>query len=132
MPHVLVHFDPTQVGQPDIDKLKAALPTIVADALSYAANSLPATYVRPTEIYVRQVAAHPTDQNVSPVEVEVQAGQLRGRDEVHVGALIEAGIRASQTIPAPILDGFKCCQWLRFSEHNNFRFIDPLDHSKKG
>ncbi len=131
MPHVIVHFDPVKVEQSVIDLFKRALPRIIAEALSYEADELQNTYVAPRDIYVRQISAHPTDQNVSPIEIEIQAGQKRGRNEMKVAALIEDEIRSTGIIPDSILDQFQCCLWLRFCEDNNFRFIDRLDHKKK-
>ena len=130
MPHVAVHFDPQNVSQVVVDRLKKALPSIVAGALSYKAHRSPDTRVEPTSILVFQAASHPTDQNVSPLEVVIQAGQLHGREEVRVGQIVEAGILASGIIPKEYLE--QCCIWLRFSEHNDFRFIDGKNYSDKG
>lgn len=130
MPHVMVHFNPAEVEQSVIDLLKKALQRIVADALSYKQDKLHNTFVKPDSVYVRQVPAHPTDVNPAPIQVEIQAGQKRGRDEMEVNSLIEDEICATGIIPPHILDRFQCCIWLRFSEDNNFRFIDSLSHKK--
>lgn len=130
MPHVTVHFDPKQVDQKVIDKLKREVHIATAIALSaretrklkhLELNEDIATL--PDEIYVRQQASHETDVNPAPIEIVVEAGRSKRRDPDLVSRIIEAKVKGSELIPSHLLGEGQSCIWVKFCEENGFRFI---------
>ena len=132
MPHVIIHFNPKLVHQRMITELKIKLQEIVADALS-SSESLPpdgrsvfgkqTILTLPQEIYIRQQAAHKTDVNPAPIEIEVEAGKPKLRDPDKVAELIEDAVRRTDIIPRRFLGDGNSCVWVVLREHNAFRFI---------
>jgi len=144
MPHVIVHFDPKQVDQDVITKLKRRLQRITAKAFSSPKGNRahPTKYypignnaylfkkaypghiaTAPADIYVRQQAAHKTDINSAPIEIVVEAGRAKGRDPDKVAKLMEDEVRAAKLISPKLLGENKSCIWVKFCEENGFRFI---------
>ncbi len=115
MPHVIVHFDPTKVEQELIDKLKLELQQIVARALIHLSGE----EQDPKEICVRQQSAHPTDVNMATIEIEIQAGNAKGRDADMVAQSIVTYVMRLRLLRNHLGLG-DCCVWLRFSSNNGF------------
>lgn len=133
MPHVTVIFNPAAISQSRIDELKEKLPEIVSEALSFPSrrtlrSKLANIKVSPDEVLVCQHATHPTDVNVSPVEILIEAGAPKDRDPELVARMISKQLRKTNYLPANPVNGAGCCIWLKFSPVNAFRFInDPTD-----
>ncbi|HVU75415.1 MAG TPA: hypothetical protein VHD38_01080 [Candidatus Paceibacterota bacterium] len=128
MPHVTVIFDTRKADQSDISALKRALPNIVSQALSDTSlmnqpNSFAAIKVAPQEVLVMQREAHESDVNVSPIEILIEAGAPKGRDQEEVAARIEKLVRELECMPQALVQSGQCCVWLKFSPVNAFRFI---------
>lgn len=118
MPYVLVHFDPARVSQKVIDTVKKGLPYIVAKAMQEHRDD--DTVVAHSSIYVRQVATHPTDQNVSPIEIEIRAGMVSGMTERGVALSVQKALAARKLIPDKILETGECCIWVGFFDRSAF------------
>ncbi|HEV8666732.1 MAG TPA: hypothetical protein VN665_02685 [Candidatus Paceibacterota bacterium] len=129
MPHVIVHFDPKFVEQREVDKLKKALPEVVALALS-STESLPRDLPQDSakreirtqthEIFVRQQEAHPTDVNPAYIEIVVEAGKSKLRDPEKVCGLIIKDIVG--LLPERLIGPAFSCVWVKFCPENGFQF----------
>src|SRR5262245_19075257 len=120
MPHVIVRFDPDRVQQRVIDQLKKHLQIAVSDGLRFTSGDHRDVTVLPSEVYVRQQAAHPTDVNPAIIEIEIQAGRRKERSPEGVVYEIIRQLRYDQVLPEELLRSDECCIWLRFSEDNAF------------
>lgn len=83
MPYATVVFDPKKVPQDVVDKLKIRLQPSVAEVLSAEATRIDSASTedittKTEEIMVTQHATHPTDVNVPPLEIYIQAGRPKG------------------------------------------------------
>ena len=138
MPHVTVIFKPTQVSQPTLNKLKPWLQEKVAEVLSsldsvYGDYTLPGKVnkvgieediaISPDEIMVTQHETHPTDVNVPPLEIYIQAGRPKGRDGDRVVKLLGKAVSESEIIPDGFLGDSEAGIFVTFHEHNGFGFI---------
>ena len=142
MPYVTVVFDPKKVSQETVDKLKPWLQPNVAEVLSsldvvYGDYSLPGKFNKmgveedirttPEEIMVMQQATHPTDVNVAPLEIFIQAGRYKGRSGDKVVAALGKRVSESEIIPNGCLGEGEAGIFVNFHEHNGFGFI-PKHH----
>ena len=138
MLHATVMFDPKRVEQEIIDKLKPWLQPKIAEVLSsldavYPDYSLPGKFghrdvekdiaTPPEEILVTQHATHPTDVNVSPIQINIQAGRYKGRDGDRVVKLLGEAIRDEKIVPNGLLGDDESCIFITFHEHNGFGFM---------
>lgn len=135
MPYVTVVFDPKKVSQETVDKLKPWLQPEVARVLSIVetiADDYPDfdprktpknIRTKPEEIMVIQHATHPTDVNVPPLEIFIQAGRPKGRDGNKVVVLLGQLVRESGIIPDEHLGDGAAGIFVNFHEHNGFGFI---------
>lgn len=146
MHHALVMFDPELVDQEIIDDLKPWLQPEIAEILS-SIDAVYPDYTRPgkigrngilediatpaEEILVTQRATHPTDVNVSPIQINIQAGMSKGRDGDRVVKLLGKAIRDEGIIPSGLLGDDKSCIFVMFHEYNGFGFI-PKQHMTQG
>ena len=148
MPHVTVMFNPDKVDQELIDKLKPWLQPKVAEVFSsidavYPDYSMPGKVGRrgieddiattPEEILVTQHTTHPTDVNVSPIQINIQAGRYKGRDGDRVVKLLGEAIRNEEVVPndLDLLGDDESCIFVTFHEHNGFGFI-PKFYARQG
>lgn len=131
MPYVTVLFDPRQVSQEIIDTLKPWLQKEVAGVLS-AIETLADGYLgydvrdirtRSEEIMVVQHATHPTDVNVPPLEIYIQAGRPKGRNSDQVVKLLGEAVSESKIVPNGLLGDGEAGIFVTFHEHNGFGFI---------
>lgn len=122
MPHVIVHFMPDQFSQQGVTFLKQFLPKPVAEALSSEKAfpkfhpHVPGVAVEPAEVAVGQHERHPTDVNVMPLEVVVDAGESKGRDPRAVGRIIHAALCKLLRSREPSDIGV----WMRFTDATAF------------
>lgn len=135
MPYVTVVFDPARVSQETVTKLKKWLQPEVARVLSIVetiADDVPEFDPRatpknirttPEEIMVIQHATHPTDVNVPPLEIYIQAGQPKGRDGNKIVALLGELVSDSGIISEEHLGEGAAGIFITFHEHNGFGFI---------
>ena len=135
MPYVTVVFDPKKVSQETIDQLKPWLQPEVARVFSMVeilADDCPDfdprktpehIRVTPQEIMVMQHATHPTDVNVPPLEIYIQAGRPKGRDGDKVATLLGELVSESGIIPEEHLGYGGAGIFVNFHEHNGFGFI---------
>ncbi len=125
MPYVTVVFNPEQISQDVVDKLKPILQHEVARILSSDAVSLHPDdiSISPEEIMVTQHNAHPTDVNVPPLEIYIQAGRPKGRSESRIVELLGETIAETGLIPDEHLGEGKSGIFIVFHEHNGFGFI---------
>lgn len=139
MPYVTVVFDPNKVSQKTVDGLKPWLQLQTAYVLSwieafaddYAGYDVRDISTKPTEIMVVQHTTHPTDVNVPPLEIYIQAGQPKGRDGNKVVELLGQLLSESELIPDEYLGDGKAGIFITFHEHNGFGFI-PKCKTKEG
>lgn len=108
MPYATVVFDPNKISQAVIDKLKLMLQTEVAFVLSSDDVRLdPASTedisTPPEQIMVLQHATHPTDVNVPPFELYIEAGRPKGRSEEKIIKLLGLAIAALNLFPPEYL-----------------------------
>jgi len=128
MPYVTVVFDPAKITQPLVNTLKVLLQTEVASVMSYHGVRLdPASteeiFVSPKEIMVMQHATHPTDVNVPPIEIYIQAGRPKGRSGDKIVELLGQMIAERDLIPSEYLGEGQAGIFITFHEHNGFGFI---------
>lgn len=143
MPYVTVVFDPTKVSQEIVDKLKPWLQPQVAEVLSsldsvYGDYTLPGKVNKvgveediatsPDEIMVIQHETNPTDVNVPPLEIYIQAGRPKGRDGDRVVKLLSKAISESQIVLNEHLGNGQAGIFVTFHEYNGFGFI-PKHHN---
>lgn len=127
MPYVTVRFDPQKISQKTVDKLKPWLQVAVARVLS-AKATLPRgaktdIATNPLEIAVTQAASHPTDVNVAPLEVYIEAGRSKGRSAETIAEILSRAIDESNLIPKQYLGQGQSCIFIVFHEENGFQFI---------
>ena len=140
MPYVTVVFDPIKIPQPAIDLLKSWLHREVAETLSNHETldvtitpevstelALGAIETLPEEIMVTQHAVHPTDVNVPPLEIYIQAGRSKSRSGDKVVQLLGAELAKSMLIPAEYLGYGLSGIFITFHESNGFGFIPRLN-----
>ena len=138
MPYVTVVFDPKQISQDVVDELKPWLQPKVAEVFSsldsvYGDYTLPGKVNKvgveediktsPDEIMVMQQETHPTDVNVAPLEIYIQAGRPKGRDGDRVVKLLGKAVSDSHIIPNGKLGNGESGIFVTFHEHNGFGFI---------
>lgn len=138
MPYVTVVFDPQKVSQETVDRLKPWLQPQVAEVLSsldsvYGDYTLPGKVNKvgvkediatsPDEIMVIQHETNPTDVNVPPLEIYIQAGRPKGRDGDRVVKLLGKAVSESEIIPNGLLGNGEAGIFITFHEHYGFRFI---------
>jgi len=136
MPYVTVVFDSEKIAQETVDKLKQWLQPRVANVLSMdEVRSDPAAAdditVTRDEIMVVQHATHPTDVNVPPLEIYIQAGRPKGRDGSKVVTLLGQFLCESGIIPDEYLGVGQAGIFLTFHEFNGFGFI-PRSRQQEG
>lgn len=132
MPYVTVVFNPTLVSQNVVDELKPYLQLFVAEVLSSETVRLDPTstediITKPEEIMVTQHATHPTDVNVPPLEIYIQAGRPKGRSGDKIVTLLGNVIAKSRVIPWRFCGEGQAGIFIVFHEHNGFGFIP--DHT---
>jgi hypothetical protein len=125
MPHVHVYFDPDHVEQDLLDRLKPALPAMVAAAHNKDMPSGERWQTKPGQVFVRQVALHPTDVNAAKLEIVVEPGRKFARVEAEVWAHLHEALRRQKIVPPELMQNNQCCLWLRFSADNHFGFLSP-------
>lgn len=75
------------------------------------------------EIMVVQQATHPTDVNVPPLEIYIQAGRPKGRSGDKIVELLGQVIAETDLIPDEHLGEGQSGIFVVFHEHNGFGFI---------
>lgn len=128
MPYVSVVFDPKKMSQEVVDQLKAHLQPSVAEVLSAEATRIDTASTvdittKPEEIMVTQHASHPTDVNVPPLEIYIQAGRPKGRSGDKIVELLGQAIAELDLIPSEYLGEGQAGIFVTFHEHNGFGFI---------
>lgn len=128
MPYVTVVFDPQKVTQPLINTLKLMLQTEVAFALSSDSVRIDSASTEdintpPEEIMVVQHVTHPTDVNVPPLEIYIEAGRPKGRSGDKIVKLLAQAISELDLIPPEYLGDGQSGIFIVFHEHNGFGFI---------
>lgn len=131
MPYVTVVFDPKKVIQPLVNTLKLMLQTEVAFALSSDSVRIdPASTedinTPPEEIMVVQHATHPTDVNVPPLEIYIEAGRPKGRSGDKIVKMLAQAISELDLIAPEYLGDGQAGIFIVFHEHNGFGFIPKL------
>lgn len=136
MPYVTVVFDPTKISQETVDQLKPWLQDEVAYVLSNpyvldipltpeASMELAQGAIRtlPQEIMVTQHATHPTDVNVPPLKIYIQAGRPKHRSGDKIVALLGRLVAESALIPEEHLGEGLSGIFINFHPDNGFGFI---------
>jgi len=128
MPYVTVVFDSNKVTQEVVDRLKPWLQPEVANILSSEevrldASSTVSIETSTAEIMVVQQATHPTDVNVPPLEIYIQAGRPKGRSGDKIVELLGQAIAEADLIPEEHLGEGQSGIFIVFHEHNGFGFI---------
>jgi len=128
MPYATVVFESKKVPQEVVDKLKICLQPLVAEVLSAEATRIDSTSTvdittKPGEIMVVQQATHPTDVNVPPLEIYIQAGRPKGRSGDKIVELLGQAIAELDLIPSEYLGEGQSGIFIVFHEHNGFGFI---------
>ncbi len=136
MPYVNVVFDCTKISQEIVDQLKLWLQQAVADVLSNPDTldipitpevsvelALGAIETLPEEIMVTQYVAHPTDVNVPPLEIYIQAGRPKRRSGDKIVRLLGGLVAASGLIPEEHLGEGLSGIFITFHPDNGFGFI---------
>ncbi len=133
MPYVTVVFDPMKVSQEVVDNLKTHLQPFVAEVLSAEATRIDTSdtaidlTTKPEEIMVTQHATHPTDVNVPPLEIYIQAGRPKGRSGDKIVELLGKILAQSMLIPSQFCGEGLAGIFVTFHEHNGFMFIPKLN-----
>jgi hypothetical protein len=137
MPYVTVVFDPKKVSQETVDQLKPWLQPEVARVLSmvevmyddspdFDPKRTPKDLrTSPDEIMVTQQATHPTDVNVPPLEIYIQAGRPKGRSGDKIVEVLGKLVSDSGILPDGYLGDGQSGIFVVFHEYNGFGFI-PL------
>ena len=128
MPYVTVVFDPQKLTQSLVDSLKLMLQTEVAFALSSNSARIDPTMTDdintpPEEIMVVQHATHPTDVNVPPLEIYIEAGRPKGRSGARIVKMLGQAISELDLIPSKHLGEGRAGIFIVFHERNDFGFI---------
>lgn len=128
MPYVTVIFDPHEISQEVVTRLKRWLRPTVARIMSETdvlikPQSDEDIRTIPDEIMVMQMATHPTDVNVPTFEIYIQAGRPKGRSGEKIAQLLGKAVADSNLVPVEILSDGQCGIFVTFHEHNGFWFI---------
>ena len=135
MPYVTVVFDPKKVSQETVDQLKPWLQPEVARVLSmvevmyddypdFDSRRTPKDIrTSPDEIMIVQQITHPTDVNVPPLEIYIQAGRPKGRSGDKIVKLLGQLVSESGIVPDEYLGDGQAGIFIVFHEHNGFGFV---------
>lgn len=128
MPHVNVIFDPACFSGAEIAKLKKKLQIFVAVAFSDESvcvelDRAVSIATKVSEIMVLGHPVHPTDVNVPPIEIYIQAGRPKGRSGDKIVALLGKMISMARLIPNTYLGEGQAGIFVVFHEYNGFGFI---------